>query len=146
VRGEELIEALKERPFLVKPNRAELARTVGRELLTEEDTILAMRELNRQGAEWVIITHGPDAVLASHETECLKLSPPEVPVVNPIGCGDSFAAGLAWGFSEGRSPVDCLKLGIAAAAENLTQLLPARLDRESVLKRAQTVQSEVVLG
>src|SRR5690606_24008355 len=47
VRGPELTEALRERPFLVKPNRSELARTVGRDLSTEGDTLAAMRELNR---------------------------------------------------------------------------------------------------
>jgi tagatose 6-phosphate kinase len=146
IRGAELIEALKQRPFLVKPNRAEFSRTVGRELETEADTLEAMRELNRQGAEWVVITHGAGAVLASHETESLRLMPPQVPVVNPIACGDCFAAGLAWGFSEGKSAVECLRLGIAAAAENLAQLLPARLDPERVLKIAETVRSEAISG
>lgn len=146
VRGAELTEALKERPFLVKPNRSELARTAGRELFSEEDTLAAMRELNRQGAEWVVITHGSEAALALHETECLRLYPPEVPVVNPIACGDCFAAGLAWAFSQGKPPLECFQLGIASAADNLSSLLPARLDPERILKIAPTVRFEVISG
>jgi 1-phosphofructokinase family hexose kinase len=146
VRGTELSQALTERPFLVKPNRAELARTVGRDLSTEEETLDAMRELNSQGAQWVVVTHGAKSVLASHETEAFRLLPPQVPVVNPIACGDCFAAGLAWGFSQGHSPMESLRLGVAAAAENLSQVLPARLNPERVRKIAETVRSDVISG
>ncbi len=146
VRGAELEEALKAGPFLVKPNRAELARTVGQELHTEEDTRQAMRELNAQGAEWVVITHGAEAVLASSSSQCFRLRPPQVRVVNPIACGDCFAAGLAWGFSQRLSALECLRLGMAAAAENLSELLPARLNPEQVRKIADSVRSEVLSG
>lgn len=145
-RGAELSAALEQKPFLVKPNRSELAKTIGRELLNETDTRIAMRELHRQGAEWVVVTHGPDAVLASHEAEVYRLTPPKAQVVNPIACGDSFAAGLAWGFSEGLGPTECLRLGVAAAMDNLTQLLPARLDPARVRKIAATVRLEVLPG
>ncbi len=106
IRGAELEAALEARPFLIKPNDEELSRTVGRELTTEKDTLAAMRELNRQGAEWVVITHGAKPVLASHETRCYRLFPPQVPIVNPIACGDCFAAGLVWGFHQNQSPQD----------------------------------------
>ncbi len=42
-RGPELLEALHEKPFLVKPNREELARTLGRERLDDAELIDAMR-------------------------------------------------------------------------------------------------------
>ncbi len=144
IRGAELQAALEGRPFLVKPNYEELSRTVGRELTTEADTLAAMRELNRHGATWVIITHGARAVLASNETESFRLIPPKIPVVNPIACGDCFAAGLVWGFHENQSPEEALRLGTAAAAENLSQLLPARLDRDRVLKLARTIHVEPI--
>jgi 1-phosphofructokinase family hexose kinase len=143
-RGDELIAALAQRPFLVKPNRAELARTLGRELSGEADTLDAMRELHRQGAEWVVITHGPEAVLASHQTGVFRLNPPRALVVNPIASGDSFAAGLVWGFSEGSDPMECLRLGVAAATDNLTQLMPARLDPNRVREIARTVRLDVL--
>lgn len=143
-RGAELSAALRHRPFLVKPNRAELARTVGYELSDEEHTRKAMRELHRQGARWVVITHGPEAVLASQESEVFRLIPPRIRAVNPIASGDSFAAGLVWGFSEGLDPLECLRLGVAAATENVTQLLPARLDPHRVREIAKTVRLDVL--
>ncbi|MCA9071527.1 MAG: bifunctional hydroxymethylpyrimidine kinase/phosphomethylpyrimidine kinase, partial [Planctomycetaceae bacterium] len=139
IRGSELEAALEQRPFLIKPNRDELASTVKRELQTEEDTIKAMRELNDRGAEWVVITNGPESALATHGSNCYELNPPKILPVNPIGCGDCFAAGLAWGFDQGQPPTEVLKLAVAAATENAALLLPARLDPESVRKIADTI-------
>ena len=140
--GPELSTALEGKPFLVKPNRDELARTVGRDLTTEAETLAAMRELNDAGAEWVVVSQGPRAVLASSGTTVYRLVPPVVPVVNPIGCGDCMAAGLTWGFQAGLSDVEALQLGLAAAGDNLSQHLPARLDPQRVRQLAQTVAWE----
>ncbi len=145
IRGAELVAALDQQPFLIKPNHAELAKTVERELPTEAETLTAMRELNQRGADWVVITQGAGPVLATHQGESYRLWPPVLPVVNPIGCGDSFAAGLAWGFSEGLTAGECLVRGVAAAAENLGQHLPARLDPNRVEKIAAIVRMEKLI-
>jgi tagatose 6-phosphate kinase len=44
-RGADLLEALREKPFLVKPNRDELGRTLGRELHGDAELFDAMREV-----------------------------------------------------------------------------------------------------
>jgi tagatose 6-phosphate kinase len=128
VQGTPLLEALPARPFLVKPNREELGRTLGRELATDADLHAAMLEVNRRGAEWVIVTQGKLAVWASRGNALFKIEPPAVEVVNPIGCGDCLAAGLAWGLSRGFDVPEALLRGVAAAGENAKQLLPSRLD------------------
>ncbi len=51
-------------------------------------------------------------------------------------------AGIAWGLADGIDLPNSLRLGIAAAAENAGQLLPARLDPEHVLEMAEQVQVE----
>ncbi len=48
VRGDELLAALEKRPFLVKPNREELAKTLRRELNGDEALRQAMAELHRR--------------------------------------------------------------------------------------------------
>src|SRR5690606_37998760 len=57
-RGEELVACLPERPFLVKPNRDELAWSVGHALTSDESLLQAMRVVNDAGAEWVLVTQG----------------------------------------------------------------------------------------
>lgn len=138
-RGAELIDCLPLRPFLVKPNREELARTVGRSLSSDDDLLAAMREINGRGAEWVLVTQGGQAVWLTSDHETYKLQPPAVEVVNPIGCGDCLAAGVCTGLFEGLAVVDAVRLGMAAAAENARQLLPARLNRQRVDAIANTI-------
>lgn len=138
VRGPELLEALGERPYLVKPNREELERTVGRPLRSSSELIDAMHKVNAAGAEWVCVTHGAEAVYLTSATHGYQLQPPRVDVVNTIGCGDCLTAGIAAALSGGADTVEAVRHGIAAAGENATMLLPARLNLERVqdLERA----------
>jgi 1-phosphofructokinase family hexose kinase len=146
VRGPELLAALPRRPFLVKPNREELAKTVGRPLATDAELLAAMQEINERGAVWVVVSAGREALWARGAGRAYRLQPLSVETVNPIGCGDCLAAGIAWGLSLGREPLDALKLGIAAAAQNAGELLPARLDPERVQEMAERVTIDEVSG
>ena len=143
-RGPELCAALEMNPLLIKPNREELARTVGRELTNEHDLLAAVDELHDRGAQWVAITDGSRPMLVSGPGERFRLVPPGMEVVNPIASGDCLAAGTAWGITAGIGMRGALQLGVAAAAENVAQLLPARLDPRAVRRRAAKVQVETV--
>ena len=126
IRGPELEEALKLRPFVVKPNREELARTVGRDFVSDEDLVAAMSELRGRGAEWVVVSQGSASLMALGPEGLIRIQPPHVKVCNPIGCGDCLAAGIAAGIDRQVSMQDALQIGVRAAAENATALLPAR--------------------
>jgi len=127
-RGQELLQALSLKPFLVKPNRDELRRTLGRELDEDRELFTAIRELNEAGAEWAVVTDGRKPVYASRRERLYRLQPPEREVVNPIGCGDCMAAGIAWALFNGQLPLDAIRFGLAVAAAKVTQLLPGQLD------------------
>jgi 1-phosphofructokinase family hexose kinase len=133
IRGRELLAALESRPFCVKPNRDELSATLGRALASDDELHTAMRELNERGAEWVVVTHGADAVWASHGEKLYKFLPPRIQsVVNPIGSGDCLAAGIAWATASGKDMIEAIQFGIAAACDNVGQLLPARIDARRI--------------
>lgn len=142
IRGPELAAALPRRPLVVKPNREELAKTFGRELHTEAELISAMRQLNRDGAQWVVVSAGKDAVLATNGEEVYRLFPPAVEkVVNPIGCGDALAAGMAVAIERGAEVIDAVRYGMAAAADRLRLLLPGRLDPLQVEQIARRISA-----
>jgi tagatose 6-phosphate kinase len=144
-RGPELLAAFEAHPFVVKPNREELAQTVGRPLSDDAALLAAMQELNRRGAEWVIVTEGKRAVWATSSDGVWCLQPLAVePVVNPIGSGDCLAAGLAWGLASGRDVLEGLRIGIAAAAQNAAQLLPSRVNGPQAIEQAGKVSVECV--
>lgn len=144
-RGEGLVALLDLKPYVVKPNREELARTVGRSLDSDDDLVEAMRSLNRRGAQWAVITQGGRPVWVSSENELYRLHPAEAEeVVNPIGCGDAMAAAVAWATREGHHIVEAVQLGIAAALDNLGRLLPGRLEMERIGRRARSVGVEAM--
>ena len=64
-RGDGLLSVLDLKPYVVKPNREELGQTFGRSLDDDADLLAAMRELNRLGAQWVVVTQGAEAVWVS---------------------------------------------------------------------------------
>jgi tagatose 6-phosphate kinase len=146
VRGQELMAALEKRPFLVKPNRDELSQTCGYSLDAHDELIRAMRDLNQRGAEWVVVTAGGDDVYATCHNDIYRFTPVATDVVNPIGCGDCLAAGIAAATSRGSSPVAAIRFGIAAAANNLSQLLPALLDVAAIdaLQQQVAVRTEIL--
>jgi 1-phosphofructokinase family hexose kinase len=124
-RGPELLEALAAKPFLVKPNREELGRTLGRELHSEAALAEAMTEVNRRGAEWVLVTDGRKPAYARARDGLYRFQPLTVETVNPIGCGDCTAAAIARALLEGKEPLEAIRYGMAAAADKVGQVLPA---------------------
>ncbi len=141
IAGPELLAALEAGPFLVKPNRHELARTLDRPLDTDTAMFDAMREIIERGAKWCVVSDGGRPSHATDGCGLFRFAPPNVrSAVNPIGCGDCLAAGIALGLSEGKTPPEAIVFGLAAAADNLEQLLPARLDRKRVEAVARTVE------
>ena len=111
--GEALTAVLPYRPFLVKPNRAELEGLMGRPLPSEEDLRKAARSLQQAGAGNVLVSLGGDGALlldeqgGFHRTPAAKITP-----INTVGAGDSMVAGFIAGLPNGYDYA--LKLGIAA--------------------------------
>lgn len=139
VQGPTLAAACAAQPFLVKPNREELGRTLGRSLQTDQEVWQGMQDLQHRGAQSVLVTEGSGPIRLCIGNQRFQFASTPVSVVNPIGCGDCLAAGIAWGLATGSDLPGAVKIGIAAAAENARQLLPARLNRDSVRKLAEQI-------
>lgn len=105
----QLMGAVRERPTLVKINRAELSAATGRG---------GVGELMRLGAERVVISHGAKAVLAFDGRERWSVQPPRVKALNPIGSGDSMLAGIIVGLLKGQSLKEVVRFGVACGAAN----------------------------
>ena len=130
--GTALREALPAHPDLVKPNRAELSVTVSKPLSGEVAVGGAMRDLHALGARRVVVTAGPETVLAFDGQSLWRITPPRVQVVNPIGSGDAFTAGLVSRLVRGDDLGEACRWGAAAGAANALTLMPGELDRVDV--------------
>ncbi len=142
--GAALTEALKAKPGLVKPNRPELAATIGRKLKSEADVMRAMRELHERGAQRMIVTAGREPALAFDGKNCWRIITPRIPVVNPIGSGDAFAAGVVWRLLRGDDLGEACRWGAAAGAANALTPMPGDLKREDVTRLAKMIRVQKI--
>jgi 1-phosphofructokinase family hexose kinase len=117
-KGEALLRALPMNPLLVKPNRAELAGTLGAKLDTDASLREAMIALARKGAQWVAVTMGREGAALCDGSRFWKLPVVEVDAISPIGSGDAFAARVAAAVVEGKEMPEACRLGSACAAAN----------------------------
>lgn len=139
-RGAALVEALPAGPGVVKPNRAELAATLGRELHDEAAVLVAMRELRERGAQRVIITAGSEPALAFDGTHFWRVHAPRLTALNPIGSGDAFTAALVWRLVQGDDLGEAVRWGCAAGAANALTLMAGEVDRAEVERLARAVR------
>ncbi|MGA2867436.1 MAG: 1-phosphofructokinase family hexose kinase [Verrucomicrobiota bacterium] len=130
--GAPLAEALKAGPGLVKPNRLELAATVGRSLKDEAEVMWAMRELCERGAERVVVTAGKEPALAFEGGSFWRIIGPAITAVNTIGSGDAFTAALVWRLVGGEDLGEACRWASAAGAANALTLMPGEVERAAV--------------
>lgn len=116
------------KPDLIKVNRTEMADVIGRPLASVDDVLAAADTLRAETGGEVIVTMGAaGAALVTAEGRW-HLSPPEVARVNTIGAGDSLTAGVVVSLLRGHSLLDAVRAGVAAAAADVTTLLPGTID------------------
>ena len=115
--GKLLINVLKFRPFLIKPNIFELEETFETDIKTEDEIIDYAKKLMDMGAKNVLVSLGGDgAILVTENGEVLKRNAPKGTVVNTTGAGDSMIAGFIAGYLEKNDFSYALKMGISAGS------------------------------
>lgn len=131
-KGQPLREAMQYRPLMVKPNRSELASTFS--LAVESDAQLkeAIKRLLAMGTRCVLVTMGAKGAVFADSSGFSFVSAPRVQTVNPIGSGDSVAAGFAAGMVQGLPPLECARLGIACGSANAMTATPGVVDPSEV--------------
>ena len=110
-----LLNVLKYKPFLIKPNNHELAEMFNVELNSTEDVVFYARKLKEMGAQNVLISMGKDgALLVTENGEVFASSVAKGEVVNSVGAGDSMVAGFIAGYLKSNSYEEALRLGAAS--------------------------------
>ena len=108
-----LLNVLKYKPFLIKPNNHELAEMFNVELNSTEDVVFYARKLKEMGAQNVLISMGKDgALLVTENDEASSVAKGEV--INSVGAGDSMVAGFIAGYLKSNSYEEALRLGAAS--------------------------------
>jgi tagatose 6-phosphate kinase len=140
--GAPLKLSLSEQPTIVKPNRAELGATFDRSIETEQALRDAMKRMIDLGAMWIVVTDGPHDTHVTNGTEFWRIASPSIKVVNPIGSGDAFAAGLAAGLRRGLNVPDACALGVVCAAANAMTAHAGHVNKDDIACLANVVRAE----
>ncbi|HEY2632870.1 MAG TPA: 1-phosphofructokinase family hexose kinase [Solirubrobacteraceae bacterium] len=143
--GDPLTHAVRAEPDVVSPNVLEAEELVGHEFASEEERLLAVREIVDLGPREAIMTM-PDGCVAHVLVEgkaSLRRArtEPREPIARR-GSGDAFLAGYVAARYEGRSPDQCLRFGVACGAESTGRLGAGLIDP----KEARRMMGEVEVG
>lgn len=112
-----LVNVLKYKPFLIKPNKHELEEIFKVHIHTEEEILHYGKKLQEMGALNVLISMaGEGAVLLTEDGKVLKSNAPKGIVRNSVGAGDSMVAGFIAGYIKEGTYEYAFKLGIATGS------------------------------
>ena len=128
--GKLLLNCLKYKPYIIKPNIAELEELFGEKLDNDEKIISAAKRLQIMGAVNVLVSMGADgAILLDEYSNVHKIKAHKIVPLDTVGAGDSMLAGFIIGSEEGYDYA--LKLGNAAGAA--TSCCESIAQREEIL-------------
>ena len=132
-----LVNVLRYRPFLIKPNNHELSEIVGIKLTNDNEVVTAAKMLQEKGARNVLVSMAGDgALLLDEQGGAHRIGCPKGTVVNSVGAGDSMVAGFVAGYQQSGGNYDtALRLGTACGSATAFSLgLATRQDIEKLLK------------
>jgi 1-phosphofructokinase len=139
-----LMKVLPYKPFLVKPNQAELGELFNVNIETDEDIIKYGRILQDRGAINVLVSLGKRGALLIPETgEPIQMGAPSGKAVNTVGSGDSMVAGFLAGYLKTKDYYEALALG--SAAGSATAVLPGLADKKTIdIQRQKIVDGDFI--
>jgi 1-phosphofructokinase family hexose kinase len=138
--GEYLRVALEAGPDIVKPNLSEALALLGEDVdesVDVPDNALerardAAVELRRRGPGTVIVTVGSEGLVYATEGATRAVRSPQIDVVNPVGAGDCFIAGLIVGLGSGADLHEAILTGVAMGAAGCETFPAGLVDRARV--------------
>lgn len=112
-----LTDALRYRPFLIKPNNHELGEIFHVTLHTREEVVPYAKRLQEMGARNVLVSMSAQgAVLVDENGNVHESLPPKGKLVNAVGAGDSMVAGFLAGWLSCRDYHHAFLMGLAAGS------------------------------
>lgn len=133
--GELLVETLKYKPFLIKPNLEELGEIFGERPATRDQVYVCARQLREMGAQNVLVSMaGEGAMLLDTQGELWYCAACEGTVVNSVGAGDAMVAGFVSGILDKDVDIEyALMLGTAAGGA--TAFSEGLADKERIIEQ-----------
>lgn len=131
--GDLLLNVLKYKPFLIKPNHHELGDIFAVEIKTDEDIAYYGKKLQAMGAKNVLVSRGKDgAALLDESGELRTIGNAPGKITSAVGCGDSMVAGFLAGWEQKKDYAYALRLG--SACGNATAFSETLANKQEIEK------------
>lgn len=130
--GEHLRQAIRQKPYMIKPNWHEARELTGRSLEKIDDVVFEAAALNRDGIELVVISMEASGAIIAYKGDVYHGIAPKVDAVNSVGSGDAMVAGFAVAIGNNYDIKQMIKLGIASGTANAVQYSIASINMDSV--------------
>lgn len=133
-------------PNVLQMNQHELSGLMGKSVgtLSEEEILHWLADWSKNGLGIGVVTRGPDPALAVYDSEFFRIIPPDIKVVNPIGSGDCFLAGMTMGVINGLSAHEHLQFAAACAVTNALTWDAGSIEKESAATWVSKVKVESI--
>jgi tagatose 6-phosphate kinase len=106
------------KPFLIKPNKEEFCKLIGKNYLSMDDVMREAQAICRNGVEYVLLSLGKEGAVLASKNQILQAAIPAVREINPVGSGDSMLAGFTYAHSKGLPIDEVLKWACACGMSN----------------------------
>jgi len=138
--GEILKEAIKEGPYIIKPNLWELERATGEKIKDGEKLIGVIKDLFGKNIEILILTLGEKGAIIFEKEKIIYGKAEKVKVKSTVGCGDAFIAGFLYNFRREKQLSECLSLAVACGTAKAKEEGTKMPEKEDVLKTMKKVE------
>ncbi|WP_018249531.1 1-phosphofructokinase [Orenia marismortui] len=139
-----LIEGLKAKPYLVKPNLDELETLFNKRLDSIDKIVESGKKLYQQGIKIVVISLGGEGSIVISKEGVWKIRPPKVKVASTIGAGDTLVGSLSLKLNEGVDLKEALLYATAASASTVTKAGTQICSKEEVKNLVKEVEIEIL--
>ena len=119
-----LLNTLKYKPFLIKPNHHELGEIFNVQIVNQNQAIEYAKKLQQKGARNVLVSMGSDgSVLLDENGNTYKKDViKNKKAINTVGAGDSMVAGFLAGYLKFENYEKALNLGISSATATVNSV------------------------
>ena len=127
-------EALKARPFLIKPNLLEAQQALGMTINSLRDIKKALAAFQKKGIAVTLISLAERGAAAIFKEEFWYCRVPKVTIKNEVGCGDAFLGGFLCAFQRQQPFAQALQFAAACGTCNGQSRIPGKINESDVKK------------
>lgn len=139
-----LLDCLEYQPFLIKPNREELAHIYDKTELSDDEVIELGYDLLRKGAQRALISLGSKGAIYIDKSQVVKVNSPKGKVINTACSGDTMLAMFVQKIKTGTTVEQALIY--ASAAGSSTAFSVGLSDLKDVEELKKQINSKILKG